>query len=46
MASKKSHPGHRSSVTGQFISQATFNRSNPDNVEKIRIPNPGKGTSK
>ncbi len=46
MATSKSHPGHRSSVTGKFISQGTFNRSNPANVEKIRIPNPGRGTSK
>ncbi len=42
----KSHPGHRSSVSGHFISASTFNKSKPANVEKIRIPNPGRGTSK
>jgi hypothetical protein len=44
MASKKSHTGHRSSVTGRFVKESYAKRY-PSRTQKESIPNPGHGVT-
>lgn len=40
---KKSHEGHRSSVTGKFVTER-YAEKHPAKTQKESIPNPGYGT--
>ncbi|PUB72868.1 MAG: hypothetical protein DBP03_15220 [gamma proteobacterium symbiont of Ctena orbiculata] len=42
MAKKQSHTGHRSSKTGQFVTE-TYAKRHPSTTQKESIPNPGRG---
>ena len=42
MSKKKSHTGHRSSKTGQFVKEK-YAKSHPATTQKESIPNPGEG---
>jgi len=39
---KKTHTGHRSSVTGRFVKESYAKRY-PSRTQKEAIPNPGRG---
>lgn len=40
----KTHPGSRSSVTGQFVTPE-YAKAHPRTTQNERIPNPGRGDS-
>jgi len=42
MASKKSHPGHRDSKSGEFV-KPEYAKRHPATTQKESIPNPGRG---
>lgn len=42
MASKHSHQGHRSSKSGQFVTEK-YAKSHPATTQRESIPNPGRG---
>ena len=42
MPSKNSHPGHRDSEKGQFVTEQ-YAKKHPKTTQKESIPNPGKG---
>ena len=42
MVSKNSHPGHRDSGTGKFVTEKYAN-TRPGTTQKESIPNPGRG---
>lgn len=42
MSSKKSHPGHRDSGSGQFVTE-DYAKKHPKTTQKESIPNPGRG---
>ena len=42
MSKKKSHTGHRSSITGQFVTKH-YAKKHPTTTQKESIPNPGRG---
>ena len=42
MPKRKSHPGHRDSRNGRFVTEEYANRHR-DTTQKESIPNPGRG---
>jgi len=42
MSKKQSHTGHRSSKTGQFVTEK-YAKTHPATTQKESIPNPGRG---
>lgn len=42
MAKNNSHPGHRDSRNGQFVTERHAKR-HPDTTQRESIPNPGRG---
>ena len=42
MSKKQSHTGHRSSQSGQFVTEK-YGKTHPSTTQKESIPNPGKG---
>ena len=45
MSKRKSHTGHRSSVSGEFVTEK-YAKSHPRTTQKESIPNPGRGDTK
>jgi hypothetical protein len=41
---RKSHPGHRDSKTGQFVTKK-YAKKNPATTQGESIPNPGRGVT-
>lgn len=42
MSNKKSHPGHRDSESGLFVTEE-YAKKHPKTTQKESIPNPGRG---
>jgi hypothetical protein len=42
MNKKASHPGYRSSTSGQFVKES-YAKRNPERTQRESIPNPGRG---
>lgn len=42
MSKKNSHPGHRDSKSGEFVTEK-YAKNHPKTTQKESIPNPGRG---